>query len=98
MTIWFKFASNNCHTLGGGAVPALAFLSIMSQATAAPLAPSTSESDALDLLSQFSPTHLILFDGIENKGVESAFMKFASSGRATLHRASIINKITLPWF
>lgn len=68
----------------------------MSQVTAAPLAPSTSETDALDLLSQFSPTHLILFEGIENKGVESAFIKFASSGRATLHRASIINDPSKP--
>lgn len=68
----------------------------MSQATAAPLAPSTSESDALDLLSQFSPTHLILFDGIENKGVESAFIKFASAGRAALHHASIRNDPSKP--
>lgn len=68
----------------------------MSQVTAAPLAPSTSESDALDLLNQFSPTHLILFDGIENKGVESAFIKFASIGRAALHRASIINDPSKP--
>lgn len=78
-----------CSPLGGGAVPALAFLSIMAQATAAPLAPSTTEHDAMDLLEQFQPKHLILFDGIENPGVEAAFKKIAASGRATLHRAKI---------
>ena len=72
-----------------GAVPALAFLSIMAQTTAAPLAPSTTESDALDLLEQFQAKHLILFDGVDNPGLDAAFGKMAASGRATLHMARI---------
>ena len=61
----------------------------MSQTTAAPFAPSTTEPDTMDLLEQFQPKHLILFDGVNNPGVESAFIKLATSGRATLHRARI---------
>lgn len=67
----------------------MAFLSIMSQATAAPFAPSTTEHDAMDLLEQFDPKHLILFDGVDNPGVVAAFKKIAASGKATLHFASI---------
>eukprot|EP00594_Rhizosolenia_setigera_P007038 CAMPEP_0178952316 /NCGR_PEP_ID=MMETSP0789-20121207/7736_1 /TAXON_ID=3005 /ORGANISM="Rhizosolenia setigera, Strain CCMP 1694" /LENGTH=1269 /DNA_ID=CAMNT_0020633331 /DNA_START=617 /DNA_END=4426 /DNA_ORIENTATION=- len=74
---------------GGGCVPALALLSIMAQATAVPLAPSTTEADALDLLEQFVPKHLILFEGVNNPGVESAFKKIAATGKAALHIATI---------
>ena len=72
-----------------GAVPALAFLSIMAQTTAAPLAPSTTEPDVLDLLEHFRAKHLILFDGVDNPGLDAAFGKMAARGRATLHMARI---------
>ena len=77
-------------------MPALAFLSIMSQSTAAPLAPSTTENDALDLLEQFSPKHLVLFDGVNNPGLKAAFKKIAASGIATLHCATIIDNPSKP--
>ena len=43
---------------GGGAVPALAFLSIMAQTTAVPLAPGSQESDVLYFCEQFNAKHL----------------------------------------
>ena len=61
----------------------------MAQTTAAPLAPSSQESDALYFLEQFDAKHLILFEGVENPGVEAAFEKYASMGKAKLHRARI---------
>ena len=72
---------------GGGAVPALAFLSIGAQTAAAPLAPGTTEPDALDALDQFQATHLILFDGVNCPGVEAAFKQYAEAGKGKLHRA-----------
>jgi len=75
---------------GGGAVAAAAFLCIGAQTTAAPLAPGMMEPDAEDALDQFDAKHLILFEGIDNPGIEAAFLKRAASGKAKLHRASII--------
>jgi len=72
---------------GGGAIPALAFLSIGAQTAAAPLAPGTTEPDALDALDQFQAVHLILFDGVKCPGVEAAFVQYAEAGKAKLHRA-----------
>jgi len=72
---------------GGGAVPALAFLSIGAQTAAAPLAPGTTEPDTLDALDQFQAVHLILFDGVKCPGVEAAFLQYADAGKAKLHRA-----------
>ena len=43
---------------GGGAVPALAFLSIMAQTTAVPLAPGSQESDVLYFCEYFNAKHL----------------------------------------
>ncbi len=74
---------------GGGAVPALAFLSIGAQTAAAPLAPGTAEPDALDALEQFHAKHLILFEGVDCPGVEAAFRNYASQGKAQLHKAVI---------
>ena len=84
MTFFFLFKIT-------GAVPALAFLSIMAQTTAAPLAPSSQESDAIYFLEQFNAKHLILFEGVECPGLEAAFEKYAATGKATLHRATIRN-------
>ena len=72
---------------GGGAVAALAFLSIGAQTAAAPLAPGTTEPDALDALDQFQAIHLILFDGVKCPGVEAAFLQYADAGKEMLHRA-----------
>jgi acyl-CoA synthetase (AMP-forming)/AMP-acid ligase II len=71
------------------AVSALAFLSIMAQTTAAPLAPNTSESDAYYFLELFNAKHLILFEGVNNPGLNFAFEKYAASGKAVLHKAVI---------
>lgn len=76
---------------GGGAIPALAFLSVGAQTTAAPLAPGTTEPDTLDALDQFEAAHLILFDGVNCPGVEAAFTQYASAGKAKLHRAKFGN-------
>jgi len=73
---------------GGSAIAGLAFLSIGAQTAAAPLAPSTAEPDAYDALDQFDAKHLILFDGVECPGVEAAFRRYASNGKAKIHRAS----------
>lgn len=70
------------------ALAAMAFLSIASQATAAPLAPGSSEKETLDALDQFKATHLILFDQVDCPGVTAAFKRFAQAGHATLHYAS----------
>jgi len=74
---------------GGGAVPAVAFLCFGAQTAAAPLAPGTTEPDAMDALDQFEAKHLLLFDGVDNPGVEAAFEAYAKQGKATLHRATI---------
>eukprot|EP00588_Corethron_pennatum_P012659 CAMPEP_0194265640 /NCGR_PEP_ID=MMETSP0169-20130528/814_1 /TAXON_ID=218684 /ORGANISM="Corethron pennatum, Strain L29A3" /LENGTH=1665 /DNA_ID=CAMNT_0039006149 /DNA_START=543 /DNA_END=5540 /DNA_ORIENTATION=+ len=74
---------------GGGAAAAVAFLSIGAQTAAAPMAPGTTESDALDTLDQFKAKHLILFDGVDCPGVQSAFKKYSDDGNARLHRATI---------
>jgi acyl-CoA synthetase (AMP-forming)/AMP-acid ligase II len=71
------------------AVSALAFLSIMAQTTAAPLAPNTSESDAYYFLEQCNAKHLILFEGVDNPGLDAAFEKYAATGKAILHSAMI---------
>ena len=61
----------------------------MAQTTAAPLPPNSQESDALYFLEQINAKHLILFEGFENPGLESAFEKYAASGKAVLHKATI---------
>lgn len=70
----------------------MAFLSIMAQTTAAPLAPGLNESDTAYVLDQFNAKHLILFENIESPGIEAAFEKYAASGKALLHRATIRDK------
>jgi len=75
---------------GGGAVPAVAFLSIGAQTAAAPLAPGTAEPDALDALEQFGASHLVLFEGVVCPGVTAAFEAYAAQGNAVLHRARIL--------
>ena len=75
---------------GGSAMAAVAFLSIGAQTAAAPLAPGTAEPDALDALDQFDAKHLILFDGVECPGVQAAFEKYATTGKAQIHRASAV--------
>lgn len=76
-----------------GAVSALAFISIMCQTTAAPLAPNIQESDAMYFLQHFDAKHLIVFDGLECSGLELAFKKYSATGKAKLHRAKM-NSIT----
>ena len=69
---------------------AVAFLSIRDQTAAAPLAPGIAEHDALDALDQFDVKHLILFDGVECPGAETAFEKYAATGSANINRASAL--------
>jgi hypothetical protein len=76
---------------GGGAAAALAFLSIGAQTAAAPLAPNTTEPDALDALDQFKANHLILFDGMDCPGVEAAFATYAANGKAKIHKATFVD-------
>ena len=84
---------------GGGAVSALAFLAIAAQTTAAPLAPNTTEPDAMQALEQFNAKHLILFENLENDGTTSptygvslraAFEAYAEKWSVPLHIAKII--------
>ena len=51
----------------------------MAQTAAAPLAPSMQEADATYFLEQFNVKHMILFDGVESPGLDTAFNKFAAS-------------------
>ena len=74
----------------GSATVVVAFLSIGAQTIAAPLAPGMTEPDVLDALDQFHAKHLILFEGVDNPGIENAFLKCAEEGKVILHRARII--------
>ena len=56
-------------------MPALAFLSIAAQTTAAPLAQNMQENDAIYFIEQFDAKHLILFEGVENPGLDAAFKR-----------------------
>mmetsp|Transcript_99 Transcript_99/g.175 ORF Transcript_99/g.175 Transcript_99/m.175 type:complete len:1042 (+) Transcript_99:354-3479(+) len=47
------------------------------------------EPEVTDSLGQFHAKHLILFEGIENPGIESAFKKWAEEGKGVLHHARI---------
>jgi acyl-CoA synthetase (AMP-forming)/AMP-acid ligase II/peptidoglycan/LPS O-acetylase OafA/YrhL len=75
---------------GGGAPAAVTFISIGAQTAAAPLAPGTTEPDALDALDQFDAKHLILFEGVKCPGVEAAFTQYAAQGKGKIHWARII--------
>ena len=74
---------------GGSAASAVAFLSIGAQTCGAPLPQTTSEPDAKSALEQFDAKHLILFEGVHNPGITTAFTAYAASGKATLHMAVI---------
>jgi hypothetical protein len=54
-----------CVPPGAGAVGALAFLAVGAQATAAPLAPTTTEPDAHTTFDQLHAKHLLLFEGVD---------------------------------
>lgn len=79
---------------GGSATAAAAFLSIASQAIAAPFSPSMTENDALAALSQYGARHMILFDGVLAPGVRAAFESHAAAGKARLHRASEVGPLS----
>ncbi len=79
-----------------GTVAALAFLSICSQTTAAPLAPSTVEKDAIHLIEKYDAKHLIIFDGIECPGIASAQSQLVTAGKLMLHRAKIRDDDNVP--
>eukprot|EP00956_Cyclotella_meneghiniana_P042473 scaffold248482_cov120-Cyclotella_meneghiniana.AAC.1 len=66
---------------GGSAAAAVAFLTVGSQTTAAPLAPNMTEPEVLDSLDQFNATHLILFEGFEMPGTVSK--KHFESGKSS---------------
>jgi len=74
----------------GGAVAALAFLSISSQTTAAPIAPSATEDDALYLLQKYDAKHLILFEGVECPGLEAIYTNMLSNGKMKVHKARML--------
>ena len=74
---------------GGGAVPIAAFLSIASQTAAAPLAPSTTKSEALDALDQYNAKHMVLFEEVDCPGIKEAFEEYSQTGKAKLHVAVI---------
>ena len=61
----------------------------MAQTAAAPLAPDSQESDVVYFLEQVNAKHLILFEGFESPGLEAAFERYAATGKAVLHRATI---------
>ncbi len=50
------------------------------------------EPEVLDSLDQFRAKHLILFEGVENPGVEEAFRKWEALGKGRVHRAKISGK------
>jgi len=73
----------------GGAVAAVAFLSIASQVTAAPIAPSATEDDASYLLEKYDAKHLILFEGVDYAGLDAIAAKMLASGKMKVHRAKV---------
>ena len=50
------------------------------------------EPEVLDSLDQFHAKHLIIFEGVENPGVEEAFRKWEEMGKGIVHRAKISGK------
>lgn len=68
------------------------FVPLLLQQTAAPLAPNMTEPEVLDSLDQFHAKYLILFEGVDNPGVEEAFRKWEALGKGTLHQAKISGK------
>ena len=72
-----------------GAVAAVAFLSIASQVTAAPIAPSATEDDASYLLEKYDAKHLILFEGVDYAGLDAIAAKMLASGKMKVHRAKV---------
>jgi len=81
-----------------GATSVLAFLSIASQTTAAPLAPTTSEFDTLSLLELYDAKHLIVFNNIDCPGVESASKKLSKNGKISIHIANVHDSGKPGWF
>lgn len=59
------------------------------QTACAPLAPTTTEPDALDALKQFNADHLILFEEVDSPGVEAAYTSYSGDYTCALHRAKI---------
>jgi hypothetical protein len=74
---------------GGSAAAAMAFICFGSQTCAAPLAPSTTKSDALSALEQFHAKHLVIFEGVDQSGIIAAFEEYAHHGDAKLHKVKI---------
>lgn len=65
---------------------------ILLHQTAAPLPPNMTEPEVLDSLDQFHARNLIIFEGVENPGVEKAFRKWEELGKGVVHRAKISDK------
>ena len=77
---------------GGSAVAAVAFLTIASQAVAAPLDAALSKADAENALVQLRPRHLLVFAGEAADGLRAAAARaFFDDGEALLiHEACLL--------
>ena len=62
-------------------------MSIASQVTAAPIAPSATEDEVIYLLDKYDAKHLILFDGVEYAGLDAIGVKMLANGQMKVHRA-----------
>eukprot|EP00308_Calcidiscus_leptoporus_P011576 CAMPEP_0119370154 /NCGR_PEP_ID=MMETSP1334-20130426/16552_1 /TAXON_ID=127549 /ORGANISM="Calcidiscus leptoporus, Strain RCC1130" /LENGTH=2388 /DNA_ID=CAMNT_0007387159 /DNA_START=53 /DNA_END=7219 /DNA_ORIENTATION=- len=78
------------YVVPGGAIAAVAFLTIAAQCIAAPLDPTTVQNDAADALEQFGAEHVILFDGVSTEAVRAAAEATTQSGgkKVKIHRAA----------
>jgi|TARA_B110000196_G_C21142020_1_gene664371 acyl-CoA synthetase (AMP-forming)/AMP-acid ligase II len=65
----------------GGAVAAVAFLTIASQCTAAPLDLTVMQADAEDAIEQFEAKHIILFDKAPADGIRAAAEAVKAAGK-----------------
>jgi acyl-CoA synthetase (AMP-forming)/AMP-acid ligase II len=76
------------YVVPGGAIAAVAFLTIATQCTAAPLDPTTVKDDAADALEQFEAKHVIIFDGVPDQNIREAVEMANTAGQGIkMHKA-----------
>ena len=69
------------HSLESGAIGAVAFATIASQCTAAPLDSGVAAADAADAIEQFGASHVLLFAGTKADGLLAAIEAAAATVR-----------------
>lgn len=85
-----KTSDSVIYVAPGGAVAAVAFLTIASQCTAAPLDITVMQADAEDAIEQFEAKHVILFDKVPADGIRAAAEAIKAAGKIMyIHTAKV---------